>query len=101
MSQAKQAILSRVKTIALGNTNRGFKHVASDLCNELGRKAAKDIASGTYLSVATVQRVMDCPEGYRPQSETLERIFIYCNAQVSFAEVAIKGKYANQPKEEK
>ncbi len=99
MSQMKQAIISRVKNVALGNSSRGLKHVASDLCNELGRGAAKDIASGTFLAVSTVQRVMECEENYRPQAETLERIFRYCNAKVTFETVAIKGKYQNTPKD--
>ena len=96
----RDLILSRVKSIALGNTRRGFKHVASDLLNELGKDQVKNIALGTFLCAATVERVMDCPEKYRPQSETLERIFKYCNAEVTFNEVAIKAKYQNVPKDD-
>ena len=43
MSQARNAILNRIKAVALGNTRRGLKEVASDLLNELGRDAIKDI----------------------------------------------------------
>lgn len=99
MSNARAAILNRVKNVALGNSDRGLKHVASDLCNELGRKAAKDIANGCYLSKSTVERVMDCDDSYRPQAETLERIFRYCNAKITFDSVSMQGKYQNQPKD--
>ena len=99
MTAARKEILSRVKSIALGNTGRGLKEVASDLCNELGKNATKDIAAGTYLSRATVARVMDCETNYRPQSETLERIFKYCNARVTFDTVSIQAKHQNKPKD--
>ena len=95
----RRAILNRIKCVALGNTSRGLKEVASDLCNELGKGAIKDIAAGTYLSSATIARVMDCEANYRPQSETLERIFKYCNCKVSFEEVRINAKHQNIPKE--
>ena len=87
------------KRTAIGNTGRGFKQVASDLLHATGEKPAK-IAEGTFLSANTVARVMDCPEEYRPQSETLERIFRYCNAGATFDHVNIKPKYANKPKEQ-
>lgn len=86
------------KKRALGNSKRGFKEVASDLLHATGEKPAK-IAAGTFLSAATVARVMDCPDEYRPQSETLERIFRYCNAEATFNEVRIKAEFANKPKE--
>ena len=92
-------ILGRVKQVALGNTRRGFKEVASDLLNELGKDQLKDIANGTFLCRSTLERVMDCEDKYRPQSETLERIFKYCNAEVSFKQVKIRAKNQNKPKE--
>jgi hypothetical protein len=85
------------KKVALGNTRRGFKEVASDLLNATGERAS-DIAKGTFLSPATVARVMDCEENYNPQSQTVERCLIYCNAEVTFEETTIKAKYSNQPK---
>ena len=97
----RKAILDKVKTVALGNTRKGFKEVASDLLCEQGKGQINNIVKGTYLSRPTIERVMDCEDNYRPQSETLERIFKYCNAQVSFSEVKIKPQYQNQPKEEK
>jgi hypothetical protein len=97
---AKNLILNNLKKrVALGNTRRGFKEVASDLLNATGEKPSK-IASGTFLSSATVARVMDCEENYRPQAETLERIFRYCNAEATFDHCVIKSQYQNKPKEQ-
>ena len=79
---SRDEILHRIKAVALGNTRRGLKEVASDLVNELGRDALTEISEGTYLARATIERVMDCDDHYRPQSETLERIFRYCNASI-------------------
>ncbi len=100
MQSGKEMILNRVREVALGNTRKGFKEVASDLLNEQGRDQLKNMVLGTYLSRNTLQRVMDCEENYRPQSETLERIFRYCNAEVVFNETTIKPRYQNQPKED-
>lgn len=103
----KNAIFDRVKAVALGNTKRGLKEVASDLLNDQGRDKAsmKAICEGTFLSRTTVERVMDLAdtesgEAYRPQSETLERVFRYCNAEITFNEVSIKPSFRNQPKED-
>lgn len=99
MSDIRNIIFDNVKKrIALGNSNRGFKEVASDLLHATGEKPAK-IAEGCFLSATTVARVMDCPQEYRPQSETLERIFRYCNAEATFNGVEIKPQYQNKPKE--
>lgn len=87
---------------ALGNSKRGLKEVASDLCNQVARndkKGLREMADGTFLCKQTLQRVMDCEEGYRPQADTLERIFRYFNAEISFNEVVIKGRYQNKPKD--
>jgi len=90
------------RSTALGNSKRGLKEVASDLCNQVGRnnkKAMRDLSEGTFLSRGTIQRVMDCEENYRPQAETLERIFKHFGAEVMFNEVTIKPRYQNKPKE--
>lgn len=97
---ARMEIFKRIKNVALGNTRRGFKEVASDLLNEQGRDQLKNICEGTFLSRTTVERVMECEEKYRPQAETIERILRYCNAEVSFSEVKIKTTYQNKPKED-
>ena len=96
---ARDVILKRIKTVALGNTNRGLKEVASDLVNELGRDSMKYIEQGTYLSRHTIERVMECDPLYRPQAETLERIFKYCNASISFKHEETKPQFQNKPKE--
>ena len=101
----KSAIFSRVQNVALGNSKTGFKEVASDLLNDQGRDQIKNICQGTFLSRATIERVMDLTEtekggDYHPQSETLERIFRYCNAEANFTEVKIKPKFRNIPKED-
>jgi len=97
---SRDIILSRVKAVALGNTRRGLKEVASDLVNELGRSQIDHIAEGTYLCRSTIERVMECEPTYRPQAETLERIFKYCNASISFHHEQIKPQFANKPKYE-
>lgn len=108
MSQAKAAalelasnsILTRAK--ALGNHKKGLKEVASDLLNRGGRKSKRemqDILDGTFLCRATILKVMDCPDGYRPQADTLERIFKYFGAEITFSEVHIQPRFQNQPKE--
>lgn len=99
MSATKAIYNNLKKRIAIGNTSRGFKHVASDLLHSIGEKPSR-IADGTFLSPHTIQRVMDCEDNYRPQAETLERIFRYCNAEVAFTECAIKPQFQNKPKEE-
>jgi hypothetical protein len=100
MASGKEMILNRVKEVALGNTRVGFKEVASDLLNAQGRDQIKNICQGTFLSRGTVERVMECEPEYRPQSDTLERIFRYCNAEVVFNETTIKAKFQNTPKHE-
>lgn len=95
----KNAVYANIKKrVALGNTRRGFKEVASDLINATGQKPS-EIANGAFLSASTVARVMDCEDDYSPRSDTLERLFRYCNAEVSFSETEIKPQYANKPKE--
>jgi hypothetical protein len=101
MSLERDLILHRVKNVALGNTRRGLKEVASDLVNELGKNAIKDIEQGTYLCRSTIERVMDCDSNYRPQAETLERIFRYCNASIVLQHVENpQAKFRNKPKDD-
>jgi len=99
------AIFERVQNVALGNSTRGLKEVASDLLNDQGRGQLNNICKGTFLSRSTVERVMELTETehgdpYRPQSETLERIFRYCNAEIVLTEVKVKPKFRNVPKPE-
>ena len=96
----KAAIFDRVQNVALGNSKRGLKEVASDLLNDQGRDQLNSMVNGTFLCRGTLERVMDCEEKYRPQSETLERIFRYCNAEIVLTEVKIKPKFRNNPKED-
>jgi len=86
----------------LGNSKRTLKNIASDLCNQIARndrKAIRGLADGTFLCRSTLERVMECEEAYRPQAETLERIFRYFNAEIHFTEVRISGRWQNKPKE--
>lgn len=99
----KSAIFDRVNNVALGNSTRGLKEVASDLLNAQGRGQLNNICKGTFLARTTVERVMELTETeygdpYRPQSETLERIFRYCNAEIVLNEIKIKPKFRNAPK---
>ncbi len=84
MSKTKNEIFNRINNIALGNSKRGLKEVASDLVNEQGRAQLKNMAAGCFQ--------------YRPQAETLERIFRYCGAEIEFRDVIIKRQYQNIPK---
>lgn len=91
------------RSAALGNSKRGLKEVASDLCNQVARndkKAIRELCDGTFLCRSTLERVMNCEDGYRPQADTLERIFRHFNAEIVFNEVIIKGRYRNKPKDE-
>jgi len=54
MQSGKEMILNRVREVALGNTRKGFKEVASDLLNEQGRDQLKNMVLGTYLSRNTL-----------------------------------------------
>ena len=99
MSKSKKLIIKAIKKKALGNSNIELKEVASDLLNQIGRDSITQIASGTYLNAATIARVMDCDKRYSPRADTLERIFRFCNAEVSFNSVKINRKFMNQPKE--
>lgn len=101
----KNAILTRAK--ALGNTEYGFKEVCSDLINQYGNDphAIRKIANGTFLSESTVKRMATLTEAesglpYRPNSDTVERVLRYFNAEVSFDQVVIKNKYQNKEKPE-
>lgn len=98
MKTGRELILNRVTEIALGNTRTGFKEVASDLLNAQGRDQIRNIVAGTFLSRHTIERVMDCEDNYKPMSDTLERIFRYCNAEVVFNETTIRKKFQNTPK---
>lgn len=94
----RDTLVNKIRTKALGNSNITPKEVASDLCNKAGRKQVKAIAEGTFLAPATVKRVMDCDENYRPQQDTLDRIFRYFDMQATFTHVRIQSKYRNKPK---
>lgn len=97
---AKDAIFSAVKDKrALGNSNRKLKHLACDLLHASGQKAS-EISKGTFLCPQTIERVMDCPEEYRPQAETLERILTYFNGVLTVEFENIKPRYQNKPKPE-
>ena len=96
----KNALLTNTK--ALGNSNRGLKEVVSDLLNQHGRNHVAEIEKGTFLSRATIYRLMDLTEAesgepYRPQADTLERVLRYYGAEISFDQVSIDGRYL--PKE--
>jgi len=98
----KLAVIQGIKRVALGNSSRGLKEVASDLLHEFGNspKARKQLADMTFLAPATIERLLDCEANYKPMADTLERCFKAMNCEVSFAEVAISAQYQNQPKTE-
>lgn len=98
----KDDILSRVDAKAGGNSKRGLKEVASDLLNSLDMKDSH-LADLTLLSPSTIARVRELTpaesgEEYRPMSDTLERIFRGCGAEISLTPVTIKDKFRNKEK---
>ena len=100
-AKARERLLKTVKV--LGNSNYGLGHRASDLLNEAfvgNPKARKKAATEMFLGDSTVTRVMDDggSETYRPQGNTLERIFIYFDQEIEFNTVRIKPRYQNKPK---
>lgn len=108
-AQSKQAVAIAFKnkvlerSSALGNSKRTLKNIASDLCNAHAagdKKAIRELAEGTFLCRSTIERIMDCDEAYRPQAESLERVFRYFNAEIVFNEVRITPRWQNKPKEE-
>lgn len=100
MSAINAIIESLKHKTALGNSKRRMKHLASDLLHATGEKPSA-LANGTFLSTNTIERVLDCPDEYSPNSDTIERIFRYCNAQVVVEFETIKPRFQNQPKVEK
>lgn len=99
MSKYRQTIEREVtKRICIGNTDRGTKHLASDLLHAIGEAPSK-IAIGTGLSEHTVRRVLDCDEHYGPKADTTDRVMRYCNVQLVAEECKIKPKYVNKPKD--
>lgn len=104
-AQRKQAEDLLIKNaVALGNTHRTLAHCAADLVNEYtagAPKALTMLADGAFLSRATVERVgrEGGSEGYRPQADTLERIFRYFGRQLTVEAIHIRPKFQNKPKE--
>lgn len=104
--QLKRAIAERAERSALGNSKHKLVNVASDICHELkDQTSIKHICNATYLSRATVVRLLDMNESesgrpYMPNADTVERIFIAAGYGVHFEPIAIKAKYNNQPKPE-
>ena len=96
------------KQKALGNSTRGLKEVASDLVNQFtggDSKRLSALSDMTFLSTHTLARLSslaECESGapYRPNCDTVERVMRAFDMEVNFKEVAIKGKYKNQPKED-
>ena len=97
MASGRDHILARVTPIALGNSNRKPMHVASDLINASNQHFVT-IAAGTFLSAATVKRLAECNEPYRPQGETLDRIMEYFGVQITYSEVEMQSEFMPQPK---
>ena len=95
------------KSKALGNSKRGLKEVCSDLLNDYGRGPGimKELAAGTFLAPATLDRMMKLAEAksgadYRPNADTCERILRFFGTEISFDQVRITGRYNNKPKDE-
>ncbi len=104
--QLKKAIADRAERQALGNTNVSLVDVASDICHELKDKTSVNhICNTTYLSRATVIRLLDKSETehgqpYRPNADTVERVFTAAGYGLVFDPVVIKSRFLNKPKEE-
>lgn len=103
--QIHNEMLSRMR--ALGNSERGFKELCSDLINQTGtdKKTFERIADGCFLSPETIRRMSKLTESedgtpYRPNSDTIERILRYFGAEVTLNAVTISKAYRNQPKQQ-
>ncbi len=101
----KQELFKRINLKAGGNSSRGLKDLGSDLVNQMGLKDSQ-IAEMTGLSSTTIARMKslepaESGEPYRPQSETIERIFKGCNYELSLAPVrgGVSKRYQNKPKD--
>lgn len=100
MSEFRQEIMNRVKKVALGNSDRGLKHLASDLLNEYGKsdKAIEELSEATYLCKHTIRRIQECSELYSPRLDTIERCLKAMNCEITAHEVEIEKQYQNRPK---
>lgn len=104
MSRVKTALFKKMSDRkALGNSDRSFKDVASDLLNADGRNRVQYIADGTFLSPSTIVRMMDLSDTesgapYRPADDTVERILIYYGVGADLFFTNIKAQYQNVPK---
>ena len=99
MSKYHREMFSKIRSNALGNSNRGLKELASDLVAQYGQNGSKIVAELAYLNPVTVERVLKCEEDYQPRLDTIERILRACDVRLESGYVATKGKYKPQPKE--
>lgn len=95
----KNLLIGKVK--ALGNSNVKLSDLASDLVNKHGD--LKEIADGSFLHISTVKRIASLDptlqgDEYKPNADTVERIFKFFNAEVQIKSVAIKPRFKNQAK---
>lgn len=97
-------ILNNAKV--LGNSNRDLLDVVSDLVNQHGldKKSRSVIMDGTFLGMATLERIgslKECDSGraYRPEYETIRRLMNYFGVEATLNQVHIKKAYQNKAKE--
>lgn len=100
MTAIRNEIMNRVKKVALGNSDRGLKHLAADLLNEYGRtdKAISELSDMTFLCQHTIRRIQECNENYSPRLDTIERCLKAMNCEITAQEVEIEAQYQNRPK---
>ena len=102
MSKSKKEIMRRVRNTAGGNSDVRMKDLCCDILNAEPKSKGylKRISEQTFLCEQTLQRVMENPDGYRPQSDTMERIINYADKRIVLEDVKIQKRYKNQPKKE-
>ena len=100
----KNKMLSQARL--LGNSERGFKELCSDLVNWHGTTTddLETLAEGTFLSVSTLRRFStlketELGEPYNPSNDSVERILRYFGAEFQGDQVTISKQFQNRAKQ--
>lgn len=101
----KNILITKARLI--GNSDRGFKELCSDLINQQGTDQAtfEKIAENCFVSVSTVRRMAtlketETGEEYNPSEDTLKRFFRYYGVEFHGDQVVISKPWQNKPKKE-
>ena len=90
------SVHDKVKMYALGNTTRSLKDLCVDLINASG-KSYKEIAEITFLNHVTIANLAEEKTRW-PRADTLERIMVAFDVEVTTKGCKMEGKYKPRPK---